>query len=81
LEIRRYFVRADQWEKRQIIRIVDKHLDEDEKRPWLKNVKIQESNDLFLVETIEPKRKPLKKKKKAKKAPFQPAPLSANKNE
>jgi hypothetical protein len=72
LEIRRYFVRADQWEKRQIIRIVDKHLDEDEKRPWLKNVKIQEANDLFLVETIEPKRKPTKKKRKAKKISAKP---------
>lgn len=67
LEIRRYFVRADQWEKRQIVRIVEKHLDEDEKRPWLKNIKIQEGNDLFLVEAIEPKRKTSKSKRKTKK--------------
>lgn len=73
LEIRQYFIRADQWEKRQIIRIVDKHIDEDEKRPWLKNIKIQENNDLFLIETIEPRRKPTKNKKRTKKAPSKPA--------
>jgi hypothetical protein len=49
LEIRRYFPRADQWEKRQIVRIVDRHLHEEEKRPWLKNIRIQEANDLFLI--------------------------------
>jgi len=54
LEIRRYFARADSWEKRQIVRIVDKHLSEDEKRPWLRNVRIQESRDLFLIEYIKP---------------------------
>ncbi len=52
LEIRQYFSRADSWEKRQIVRIVDKHLHEGEKRPWLKNVKIQEARDIFLVEQI-----------------------------
>jgi hypothetical protein len=64
LEIRRYFVRADSWEKRQIVRIVDRHLHEDEKRPWLKNVKIQEASDQFLVELIAPTSKPKKKKRK-----------------
>jgi hypothetical protein len=54
LEIRRYFERADSWEKRQIVRIVNKHLSEDEKRPWMKNVLMQESRDLFLVEYIKP---------------------------
>ena len=58
LEIRRYFVRADPWEKRQIVRIVDKHLHEDEKRPWLATVKMQESSDQFLVEFIKPTSKP-----------------------
>lgn len=62
LEIRQHFIRADQWEKRQIIRIIDKHLDEEEKRPWLKNIKVQETHDLFLMETIERKRKPEKRK-------------------
>lgn len=52
IEIRDYFVRADAWEKRQIVAIVDKHLTEDEKRPWLKNIKTQEARDLFLVEYI-----------------------------
>ena len=64
LEIRRYFVRADQWEKRQIVRIVDKHLHEDEKRPWLKNIKIQEASDQFLVESVSPTNKPKKKKRR-----------------
>ncbi len=54
LEIRKYFLRADQWEKRQIVKIVDKHLSEDEKRPFLKNVKTQEARDMFLVEYIQP---------------------------
>jgi len=60
LEIRKYFPRADLWEKRQIIKIVDKHLDEEEKRPWLRNIKTQESRDPFVVEFISP----LKAKKK-----------------
>ncbi len=64
LEIRRYFARADSWEKRQIVRIVDRHLHEDEKRPWLRNVKIQEASDQFLVELIAPISKPKKKKRK-----------------
>ena len=54
LEIRQYFSHADSWEKRQIIKIVDVHLSKDEKRPWLKNVRIQESKDLFLSEYIKP---------------------------
>lgn len=54
LEIRQYFQRADQWEKRQIVRIVDFHLSNDEKRPWMKNVRSQESRDMFLAEYIKP---------------------------
>ena len=54
LEIRQYFQRADQWEKRQIVRIVDIHLSDKEKRPWMKNVQSQESRDLFLSEYIKP---------------------------
>jgi hypothetical protein len=57
LEIRSYFARTDSWERRQIVRIVDQHLSEDEKRPWLKNVRIQESRDLFLAEYIKPTKK------------------------
>lgn len=52
LEIRRHFSRGDAWEKRQIVRIVDRHLQEEEKRPWLKNVRAQEERDLFLVEMV-----------------------------
>lgn len=54
LEIRRYFQRADQWEKRQIVCIVNSHLSESEKRPWMKNVRSQESLDIFLAEYIKP---------------------------
>lgn len=64
IEIRHFFVRADSWEKRQIVRIVSTHLEEDEKRPWLKNIKIQEGDDLFLREIIEPTKPKLKKKRK-----------------
>lgn len=61
IEIRRYFSRADSWEKRQIVKMIDKHLSEDEKRPFLKNIKSQESADMFLVEFLNPTK--LKKKK------------------
>lgn len=61
IEIRRYFSRADSWEKRQIVKMIDKHLSEDEKRPFLKNIKSQESTDMFLVEYLNPTK--LKKKK------------------
>jgi hypothetical protein len=54
LEIRRYFVRADAWEKRQIIRIALRHLHEEENRAWLKGVRIQEGSDSFLIELISP---------------------------
>lgn len=64
LEIRKYFVRADQWEKREIIRIVTKHLREEEARPWLKNIRIGESRDLFLVDMIKDNRKVRKKQTK-----------------
>jgi Reverse transcriptase (RNA-dependent DNA polymerase) len=57
MEIKKYFSRADQWEKREIVRIIDKHLHEEEKRPWLKNVITQEARDLFLVEQIKPTKK------------------------
>ncbi len=46
LEIKRCFSRADAWEKRQIVKITDKHLSEDEKRPFLKNL---ESTDFKRV--------------------------------
>lgn len=49
LEIRQYFIRADHWEKRQIIKIVNRNLHDDEKRAWLKNVSIHEKDDMFAV--------------------------------
>lgn len=57
LEIRQYFNRADTWERRAIIRLVDQHLSDGEKRPWLKNVKIHMADDLFAIESFEPKKK------------------------
>lgn len=56
LEIRQYYPRADLWEKRAIIRIVDATLSEEEKRPWLKNVKVHSSEDYFAIESFEQKK-------------------------
>lgn len=56
LEIRQYYSRADQWEKRAIIKIVDRVLSEEEKRPWLKNVKIHSAEDYFAIESFEQKK-------------------------
>jgi hypothetical protein len=61
LEIRQYYSRADQWEKRAIIKIVDKVLSEEEKRPWLKNVKVHSIEDFFAIELFDPQ-KPKKSK-------------------
>src|SRR5690606_26580208 len=47
LEIRDYYVRADQWEKRQIAKLVSKHFSEGEQRPFFKNV-LSNDNDIFL---------------------------------
>ncbi|WP_426991759.1 RNA-directed DNA polymerase [Methylomonas sp. CM2] len=56
LEIRQYYSRADQWEKRAIIKIVDSVLSEEEKRPWLKNVKVHSAEDYFAIESFDPKK-------------------------
>lgn len=56
LEIRQYYPRADLWEKRSIIGIVDSTLSEEEKRPWLKNVKVHSSGDYFAIESFDPKK-------------------------
>ena len=56
LEIRQYYPRADLWEKRAIIGIVDSTLSEEEKRPWLKNVKVHSSEDYFAIESFDPKK-------------------------
>lgn len=63
IEIRQNFERSNYWEKLQIARIVKRHLEKDEYRPWIRNVKILES-DLFLSQIIEPIGE---KKKKGKK--------------
>ena len=56
LEIRQFFARADHWEKRAIIRIVNLTLSEEEKRPWLKNVKVHLADDAFAIESFDPKK-------------------------
>lgn len=56
LEIRQYYPRADLWEKRAIIGIVDSTLSDEEKRPWLKNVKVHSSEDYFSIESFDPKK-------------------------
>mgnify|MGYP001487070495 CR=1 FL=1 len=57
LTIRQYFNRADAWERRAIIRLVDSVLPEKEKRPWLKNVKVHSAEDHFAIESFDPKKK------------------------
>ncbi|MEZ5652391.1 MAG: RNA-directed DNA polymerase [Burkholderiaceae bacterium] len=57
LEVRQYFNRADAWEKRAIIRLVDSVLPEEEKRPWLKNVKVHAAEDHFAIESFDPRRR------------------------
>ncbi|MBJ6109512.1 RNA-directed DNA polymerase [Hymenobacter sp. BT523] len=52
LEIRQYYNRADVWEKRQIARIIDIHLHKEEKNAWFKNLKMNESSDIFLMGII-----------------------------
>lgn len=64
LEIRQYFNKVDSWEKRAIIRLVNKAIPEDEKRPWLKNVKIHSADDVFAIESFDPKKKVKKRKNK-----------------
>lgn len=56
LEIRQYYARADQWEKRAIIKIVNGTLAEEEKRPWLKNVKVHSAEDYFAIESFDQKK-------------------------
>lgn len=56
LEIRQYYPRADLWEKRAIIKIVDSVLSEEEKCPWMKNVRVHSSEDYFAIESFDPKK-------------------------
>lgn len=63
IEIRNCFDRADLWEKRSIIRLVNSKLSDEEKRPWLKNTKIHMIDDPFAIEIFDPRKKKKKKKK------------------
>ena len=47
IEIRDYFTRADQSERRQISKMVDLSLTKGEKRPFFKNA-LTQSQDIFL---------------------------------
>ena len=47
LEIKEYYYRADRWERRQILSLINKGLSAGEKRPFFKDVKIH-MDDLFV---------------------------------
>lgn len=47
LEIREYFYRADNWERRQIIKLIDEGFSDGEKRPFYKDISIY-TDDLWL---------------------------------
>lgn len=47
LEIRSYYTRADMWEKRQILKLINKGLSPGEKRPFFKDVQMH-NNDFFI---------------------------------
>lgn len=47
LEIREYFYRADNWERRQIVKMIDEVFLEGEKRPFYKDIVIY-TDDLWL---------------------------------
>lgn len=63
LEIRNGFERADLWEKRQILRIIDNSLDKEEKRAWFKNIRQVDTKEIFLHEILDPAKKIESKKK------------------
>lgn len=56
LEIRQYYSRADLWEKRQIVKIIDRHLHKEEKNAWFKNITMNDFTDKFLIETFKTKK-------------------------
>jgi Reverse transcriptase (RNA-dependent DNA polymerase) len=57
IEIRQSFIRADMWERRAIIRLVNNYLSSEEKKAWLRNIKLHMQDDPFAIEIIEPKKK------------------------
>ena len=50
--------------KRSIIRLVYSKLTEEERRPWLKNIKLHVADDPFAGEIFDPKKSKKGKKKK-----------------
>lgn len=54
LEIRDYYYRADRWEARQILKLINHGLSEGEKRPFFKDVRIHE-DEIFINKIIEKK--------------------------
>ena len=51
LELKDYYLRADCWEKRQIVNMVLHGLSEQENRPFIKDLKIN-CNDIFILEMV-----------------------------
>lgn len=51
LEIRDYYYRADKWEERQILKMIDKSLPKGEKRAFFKDIKIHE-DDYFIKKIV-----------------------------
>ena len=51
LEIREYFYRADNWERRQIVKLIDQEFSEGEKRPFYRDISIY-SEDIWLKNMI-----------------------------
>lgn len=57
IEIREYYRRADIWEKREILKIVQKKLSVGENRPFLKDIKLHSQDILEKCLTYTPKEK------------------------
>lgn len=55
LEIRDYYYRADKWEERQILKMINSDLHKGEKRPFLKDIKFHEE-DFFIQKIISSQR-------------------------
>ncbi|MCM1500561.1 MAG: hypothetical protein NC124_19025 [Clostridium sp.] len=47
MEIREYFYRADDWERRQIVKLIDEGFSSGEKRPFYKDISIY-ADDIWL---------------------------------
>ena len=62
IEIRDYYIRADIWEKREILKIVQKKLSVGENRPFLKDIKLH-SQDILEKNLTYTKRDKIKYKR------------------